>query len=207
MTAIGMLGSGHVGTNLAQAAIARGCDVVLSNTQGPDLLAQRGRPVAVIERSPACPGPASRFSLMAARSSCLTGPRPPFWAAHSAVRRTGPESAAAHPVGVDSDAVIADMLVKRLIALADRKRDGDAWDERKTRLRAWPWRPFRVALLTSPPASSCTTRCSHLTTPRIRCGSQQERPGAAWLRWRPAWCVPVRQAIRQHLWPTRSSHL
>jgi len=39
MTTIGILGSGHVGSNLAKAAIAHGYDVVLSNTQGPDSLA------------------------------------------------------------------------------------------------------------------------------------------------------------------------
>jgi 8-hydroxy-5-deazaflavin:NADPH oxidoreductase len=37
-TSIGILGSGHVGSNLAQAAIAHGYDVVLSNLQGPDSL-------------------------------------------------------------------------------------------------------------------------------------------------------------------------
>ena len=35
MTTIGILGSGHVGTSLARAAIAHGYDVVLSNTGGP----------------------------------------------------------------------------------------------------------------------------------------------------------------------------
>jgi len=39
MTTIGIIGSGHVGSNLAEAAIAHGYDVVLSNTQGPDSLA------------------------------------------------------------------------------------------------------------------------------------------------------------------------
>ena len=39
MTTIGILGSGHVGSSLAQAAIAHGYDVVLSNSQGPDTLA------------------------------------------------------------------------------------------------------------------------------------------------------------------------
>jgi len=39
MTTIGFIGSGHVGSNLAQAAIAHGYDVVLSNIQGPDSLA------------------------------------------------------------------------------------------------------------------------------------------------------------------------
>jgi 8-hydroxy-5-deazaflavin:NADPH oxidoreductase len=38
MTTIGILGSGHVGSNLAEAAIAHGYDVVLSNSQGPDSL-------------------------------------------------------------------------------------------------------------------------------------------------------------------------
>jgi 8-hydroxy-5-deazaflavin:NADPH oxidoreductase len=39
MTTIGILGSGHVGSNLAQAALAHGYDVVLSNSQGPQTLA------------------------------------------------------------------------------------------------------------------------------------------------------------------------
>src|SRR5580700_2464872 len=38
MTTIGILGSGHVGSNLAKAAIAHDYDVVLSNSQGPDSL-------------------------------------------------------------------------------------------------------------------------------------------------------------------------
>jgi predicted dinucleotide-binding enzyme len=39
MTTIGIIGSGHVGSNLARAAVAHGYDVLLSNTQGPDSLA------------------------------------------------------------------------------------------------------------------------------------------------------------------------
>jgi predicted dinucleotide-binding enzyme len=39
MTVIGIIGSRHVGSNLARAAIAHGYDVVLSNSQGPDSLA------------------------------------------------------------------------------------------------------------------------------------------------------------------------
>ena len=38
MTTIGIIGSGHVGSSLAQAAIAHGYDVVISNSQGPDTL-------------------------------------------------------------------------------------------------------------------------------------------------------------------------
>jgi 8-hydroxy-5-deazaflavin:NADPH oxidoreductase len=39
MTTIGIIGSGHVGSSLAKAAIAHGYDVVLSNSKGPDSLA------------------------------------------------------------------------------------------------------------------------------------------------------------------------
>ena len=39
MTTIAIIGSGHVGSNLAKAAIVHGYDVVLSNSQGPDSLA------------------------------------------------------------------------------------------------------------------------------------------------------------------------
>lgn len=39
MTTVGIIGSGHVGSNLAKAAIAHGYDVVLSNSQGTDSLA------------------------------------------------------------------------------------------------------------------------------------------------------------------------
>jgi 8-hydroxy-5-deazaflavin:NADPH oxidoreductase len=39
MTTIGIIGSGHVGSNLARAAIDHGYEVVLSNSQGPGSLA------------------------------------------------------------------------------------------------------------------------------------------------------------------------
>lgn len=39
MTTIGILGSGHVGSNIARAAIRSGYDVVLSNTEGPETIA------------------------------------------------------------------------------------------------------------------------------------------------------------------------
>ena len=38
MTTIGILGAGHVGNNLAKAAIARGYDVVIANSRSPDTL-------------------------------------------------------------------------------------------------------------------------------------------------------------------------
>src|SRR5580700_684416 len=39
MTTIGIIGSGHVGSNLAKAAVTHGYDVVISNSTGPDSLA------------------------------------------------------------------------------------------------------------------------------------------------------------------------
>jgi len=39
MTTIGIIGSGHVGSNLAKAAVAHGYEVVLSNSTGPGSLA------------------------------------------------------------------------------------------------------------------------------------------------------------------------
>ncbi len=39
MTTIGIIGAGHVGQNIAKAAIAHGYDVILSNNQGPSSLA------------------------------------------------------------------------------------------------------------------------------------------------------------------------
>ncbi|KRC66194.1 NADP oxidoreductase [Aeromicrobium sp. Root236] len=46
MTTIGLIGAGHIGSQLARAAIAHGHDVVLSNSRGPetltDLIAELG---------------------------------------------------------------------------------------------------------------------------------------------------------------------
>ena len=46
MTTIGFIGSGHIGSQLARLAVARGYDVVLSNSRGPqtlqDLVAELG---------------------------------------------------------------------------------------------------------------------------------------------------------------------
>jgi predicted dinucleotide-binding enzyme len=39
MTTIGLIGAGHIGSQLARAAIAHGHDVVLSNSRGPETLA------------------------------------------------------------------------------------------------------------------------------------------------------------------------
>ncbi|MGN6501293.1 MAG: NADPH-dependent F420 reductase, partial [Pseudolysinimonas sp.] len=46
MTTIGFIGAGHIGSQVARAAIAHGYDVVLSNSRGPetlsDLIAELG---------------------------------------------------------------------------------------------------------------------------------------------------------------------
>ena len=39
MTTIGLIGSGHIGSQLARLAVAQGHDVVLSNSRGPETLA------------------------------------------------------------------------------------------------------------------------------------------------------------------------
>jgi hypothetical protein len=39
MTTIGFIGSGHIGSSVARAAIAQGHDVVMSNSRGPETLA------------------------------------------------------------------------------------------------------------------------------------------------------------------------
>jgi len=61
MTTIGIIGSGHVGSNLAEAAIAHGYDVILSNSTGPDSLAglvarlgPRSRAATPAEAAAAC---------------------------------------------------------------------------------------------------------------------------------------------------------
>ena len=40
MTTIGFIGSGHIGSSVARAAIAHGYDVVMSNSRGPETLAK-----------------------------------------------------------------------------------------------------------------------------------------------------------------------
>lgn len=40
MTTIGFIGAGHIGSQVARAAIAKGYDVVLSNSRGPETLSE-----------------------------------------------------------------------------------------------------------------------------------------------------------------------
>jgi 8-hydroxy-5-deazaflavin:NADPH oxidoreductase len=67
MTTIGILGSGHVGSNLAKAAIAHGYDVVLSNTQGPDSLAGLVKELGPLASAatPAAAAAAGDFAIVA----------------------------------------------------------------------------------------------------------------------------------------------
>ena len=39
MTTLGFIGSGHIGSTVARLAIDRGYDVVMSNSRGPETLA------------------------------------------------------------------------------------------------------------------------------------------------------------------------
>jgi 8-hydroxy-5-deazaflavin:NADPH oxidoreductase len=67
MTTIGIIGSGHVGSNLAKAAIAHGYDVVLSNSQGPkslaDLVSELGPRASAA--TPAVASAAGDFAIVA----------------------------------------------------------------------------------------------------------------------------------------------
>ncbi len=67
MTTIGILGSGHVGSSLARAAIAHGYDVVISNSQEPDtlggLVADLGPKAAAA--TPAAAAAAADFAIVA----------------------------------------------------------------------------------------------------------------------------------------------
>jgi 8-hydroxy-5-deazaflavin:NADPH oxidoreductase len=67
VTTIGIIGSGHVGSNLARAAIAHGYDVVLSNSQGPGSLAGLVSELGPKARAatPAQAGAAGDFAIVA----------------------------------------------------------------------------------------------------------------------------------------------
>ena len=40
MTTIGLIGAGHIGSQVARLAVANGYDVVISNSRGPETLAE-----------------------------------------------------------------------------------------------------------------------------------------------------------------------
>ena len=67
MTTIGIIGSGHVGSSLARAAIAHGYDVVLSNSTGPDSLEDLVRDLGPHARAatPADAAAAGEFAIVA----------------------------------------------------------------------------------------------------------------------------------------------
>ena len=67
MATIGIIGSGHVGSNLARAAIAHGYDVVLSNAQGPETLAGLVQELGPKARAatPAAAAAAADFAIVA----------------------------------------------------------------------------------------------------------------------------------------------
>jgi predicted dinucleotide-binding enzyme len=67
VTTIGIIGSGHVGSSLARAAIDHGYTVVLSNSQGPDSLAELVGELGSRARAatPAEAGVAADFAIVA----------------------------------------------------------------------------------------------------------------------------------------------
>jgi predicted dinucleotide-binding enzyme len=67
MTTIGILGSGHVGSSLARAAIAHGYDVVISNSQGPGTLTGLARDLGPRARAATAAGAAAAgdFAIVA----------------------------------------------------------------------------------------------------------------------------------------------
>jgi 8-hydroxy-5-deazaflavin:NADPH oxidoreductase len=67
VTTIGIIGSGHVGSNLARAAINHGYNVVLSNSQGPGSLAELTSSLGPKARaaSPAEAAAAADFAIVA----------------------------------------------------------------------------------------------------------------------------------------------
>jgi 8-hydroxy-5-deazaflavin:NADPH oxidoreductase len=67
MTTIGIIGSGHVGSNLAKAAVAHGYDVVISNSTGPDSLTDLVRELGPPAKAatPAQAAAAADFAIVA----------------------------------------------------------------------------------------------------------------------------------------------
>ena len=51
MTTIGLIGAGHIGSQVARLAVANGYDVVISNSRGPETLSE-----LVAELGPSGPG-------------------------------------------------------------------------------------------------------------------------------------------------------
>jgi hypothetical protein len=71
MATIGIIGSGHVGDNLAKAAVAHGYHVVLSNSQGPDSL------VGLVTRLGPMARAATPEEAAATGDFAIVGRRPP----------------------------------------------------------------------------------------------------------------------------------
>jgi predicted dinucleotide-binding enzyme len=67
VTTIGIIGSGHVGSSLARAAIDHGYTVVLSNSQGPGSLAELVGELgsSALAATPAEAGTAADFAIVA----------------------------------------------------------------------------------------------------------------------------------------------
>jgi 8-hydroxy-5-deazaflavin:NADPH oxidoreductase len=73
VTTIGIIGSGHVGSNLARAAIEHGYEVVLSNSQGPGSLTKLTSSLGPKARAatPAEAAAAADFAIVAIRVTTI----------------------------------------------------------------------------------------------------------------------------------------
>ncbi len=64
MTTIGIIGAGHIGSQVARAAIAHGYDVVISNSRGPESLEQLANEIGATAAAAAEAGTAGDFVVV-----------------------------------------------------------------------------------------------------------------------------------------------
>ena len=84
MKTIGLIGAGHIGSQIARLAVARGYNVVLSNSRGPTVHAARQRSCVETSRPPSdtlisnngarLPPLVARFTATALAASTLPAP-------------------------------------------------------------------------------------------------------------------------------------
>ncbi len=72
MTTIGIIGAGHIGSQVARAAIAHGYDVVISNSRGPETLEQLARELGATAATAADAAAAGDFVVVTVPLKALT---------------------------------------------------------------------------------------------------------------------------------------
>ena len=72
MTTIGIIGAGHIGSQIARAAIAHGYDVVISNSRGPETLEQLARELGATAATAADAAAAGDFVVVTVPLKALT---------------------------------------------------------------------------------------------------------------------------------------